>query len=259
MYHRRQLSAREGGTWRDEQGLPPKKKVKEGRLGIVSHSTVYCPFQLFLAPSCLLMISAISVGRTMRDVPTSTTPHQFAVPVREGEGRTSVDGSARGLELESLLAEHDLLNCDLPVSLPPEGNVLDLALVVGRVDSSEGCDTLLRVGSEPEGEDGGVEEALLDHVVEGGDDVLDGDVVVGESEDSVCISPSSSAHSKGVDEQAEDSPNLPNAKASPGSTVDSAKSWFLISRSPMLRTSLEMIPSREPLPYWILNSVPLAT
>jgi hypothetical protein len=158
----------------------------------VSHSTVYCPFQLFLAPSCLLMISAISVGRTMSDVPTtSSSVRRYS---EMGSRRlTSVDGSASGLELEDLLAEHDLLNSDLPVSLPPHGNVLNLALVVGGVDSSEGRDTLLGVGSEPEGKDGGVEEALLDHVVEGGDDVLDSDVVVTESEDSVCASPSSLA------------------------------------------------------------------
>lgn len=51
---------------------------------------------------------------------------------------------------------------------------------------------------------------------------------------------------------------MPNAKASPGSTVLSAKSWCLMVKSPMDMMSFEMTPSREPEPYWILNSVPLA-
>lgn len=47
-----------------------------------------------------------------------------------------------------------------------------------------------------------------------------------------------------------DSPsNLPKAKARPGSLVDSAKSWSLTVRSPMVMTSRSMIPSRLPEPY----------
>ena len=51
---------------------------------------------------------------------------------------------------------------------------------------------------------------------------------------------------------------LPKAKAKPGSLVASAKSWFLMVMSPMVKTSRETKPSMEPEPYWIENSEPLA-
>ena len=51
---------------------------------------------------------------------------------------------------------------------------------------------------------------------------------------------------------------LPNAKASPGSLVASAKSVLGIVRSPIRSVSWETKPSMEPEPYWMLNSEPFA-
>ena len=51
---------------------------------------------------------------------------------------------------------------------------------------------------------------------------------------------------------------FPKANARPGSFVASAKSCFLIFKSPIVRSSLETKPSMEPEPYWMENSVPFA-
>lgn len=51
----------------------------------MSHSTVYCPFQLFLAPISLLMISATSVGRAMREVPAILRQRAFGQEERGHE------------------------------------------------------------------------------------------------------------------------------------------------------------------------------
>lgn len=61
------------------------------------------------------------------------------------------------------------------------------------VESTKGRLALLRIRTEPEGKDLLVEEALVDHVVEGRDDVRDGDGVVAEAEDSVKLAAEASA------------------------------------------------------------------
>mmetsp|Transcript_38821 Transcript_38821/g.123385 ORF Transcript_38821/g.123385 Transcript_38821/m.123385 type:complete len:200 (+) Transcript_38821:449-1048(+) len=53
--------------------------------------------------------------------------------------------------------------------------------------------------------------------------------------------------------------NFAAMKASPGSLVASAKTWSSTFRSPSVRVSWERNPDREPLPYSIANSSPLAT
>mmetsp|Transcript_38822 Transcript_38822/g.123397 ORF Transcript_38822/g.123397 Transcript_38822/m.123397 type:complete len:207 (+) Transcript_38822:449-1069(+) len=52
--------------------------------------------------------------------------------------------------------------------------------------------------------------------------------------------------------------NFAAMKASPGSLVASAKTWSSTFRSPSVRVSWERNPDREPLPYSIANSSPLA-
>lgn len=220
----------------------------------------------FLAPMSRLINSAMSVGRAMRDVPArekerESEHHGERRETRERGKRTSVNSRSRVLQLEFLLSKLNLLQLNLPVPLPPNRDIINLTRVVTRVKSTERRFALFRVRAEPEGKDGIVEEALVDHLVEGGDDTGDRDGVVGETENTVCGegvgSVSTSSNGKGR-EQESNAPNFPNANANPGSLVDSAKSCFLTVKSPIVSVSCEMIPSRAPEPYWILNSVPLA-
>lgn len=103
-----------------------------------------------------------------------------------------------------------------------------------------------------EGKDGLVERAILDHVVERRDDLVDRDGIVGQSKDSIklaCqVKRKKKINSTPPVNVNKESRNGPKAKASPGSLVDSAKSCFLTVMSPMLSTSFEMKPSRDPDP-----------
>jgi hypothetical protein len=58
--------------------LPPNLNESSGRSGIDSHGTVYWPFQLLVAPSSLLSISAMSVGSAMSEVPVSMAAPVFS-------------------------------------------------------------------------------------------------------------------------------------------------------------------------------------
>lgn len=100
--------------------------------------------------------------------------------------RTSVDSSSSVLQLQLLISKLNLLQLNLPVSLPPNRYVVDLTRVMTRVKTTERRLALFRVRAKPESKDGVVEEVLVDHLVEGGDDAGDGDGVVGETEDTVC-------------------------------------------------------------------------
>ena len=99
--------------------------------------------------------------------------------------RTGVDRGARVFQLERLVSKLDLFELDLPVTPPPHGDILDLALEVLLVDATKDGLALLGVGTHPEREHGFIEEALVEHVVEGGDDVRDRDGVVAETENAV--------------------------------------------------------------------------
>lgn len=104
----------------------------------------------------------------------------------DNQRSTSVDSSTGVLEIELLLAETDLLKLDLPVSLPPDGDILELTAVGGIVDTTK--DGLTSVGlarPETEGEDRLVKQVLSEHVVEWRDDVVDRDSIVGETQDTV--------------------------------------------------------------------------
>ena len=102
------------------------------------------------------------------------------------EGCSSVDSGTSVLEFEGLVSELDRVEFNLPVSLAADRDVVNVTLEVVAVDSTENGLTHFRVGSEPEREDGVVEESLVDHVVEGRNDVLNRDRVVSETKDTIC-------------------------------------------------------------------------
>lgn len=119
--------------------------------------------------------------------------------VRRGhdQARSSVNGGTRVLELELFVAKRNSLELDLPVALAPDGHVLDLASVRRVVDTAKhGLASILFRGAETEGEDGLVDQLLVDHIVERRDNVVDTavssiandnsrDGVVAETEDTV--------------------------------------------------------------------------
>ena len=94
---------------------------------------------------------------------------------RHDDQRSSgIDRSAGTLELELFVTKANLLEFDLPVPLSADGNVGDFALVRTVVGSAENAFSSIVVGrAEAEGEDGLVEKLLVDHVVEGGRNVVD--------------------------------------------------------------------------------------
>ena len=119
--------------------------------------------------------------------------------------------------------------------------------VGGLVNSTEGgLTTILFGGTNAEGEDRGVNQLLVDHLIERWGDVVHGDGVISKTENTVePWREMSAAKFMGYSERVT---HLPKAKARPGSLVASAKSWPLMVMSPMVSTSLETKPSMEPLP-----------
>lgn len=99
---------------------------------------------------------------------------------------TSVNGSTGVLELEFIVTELNLLQFHLPVRLPPDRDVLDLATVRGLIDPSEdGFTAILFRATETEGEHGRVDELLVHHVVEGRGDVVHSNGVIAQAEDTI--------------------------------------------------------------------------
>lgn len=101
------------------------------------------------------------------------------------EGGSGVQDDAGVLEVGPDVAEGDGVEVDFPVGLAAEGNVRQLSAVVGLVDTAEDGLRLGLIVCEVEGKDFLVEEALVNHAVEGRDDLVDGDGVKAETQDTV--------------------------------------------------------------------------
>lgn len=100
---------------------------------------------------------------------------------------TSVQNDTSVLELSSLVTEGDGVQVDLPVSLAAQGDLGDLSSVVVLVNTAE--DDLGRLitvlARKVEGEDGLVNQALVDHLVEGRDDAIYGQSVETHTQNTV--------------------------------------------------------------------------
>ena len=103
------------------------------------------------------------------------------------EGCSGVKDDTSVVHLSGLLAEGDGIKVDLPVGLAPQWDLGELARVVALIDTTESGNGLLTlVGvAEVEGEDGLVQQTLIEHVVEGRNDLVDGDGVVAKTHDTV--------------------------------------------------------------------------
>lgn len=107
---------------------------------------------------------------------------------RKGNERcASVQDDTSVVHLGSLLTESDGVEVDLPVSLAPQRNLGKLAGVMALIDTTKGSNRLLAlVGvAEVEGKDGLVQQALVEHVVERGHDLVDRDGVVAEAHNAI--------------------------------------------------------------------------
>ena len=104
----------------------------------------------------------------------------------EGRRLTGVNGSASVLEFKVLTAEGNLVQFNLPVGLSAHGGICELAFVGGGVDTTKGSfSSVFLRGPHAESEHRFVKKALVHKVVEWRDDVVDGDGVVSEAEDTV--------------------------------------------------------------------------
>lgn len=105
------------------------------------------------------------------------------------EGRSGVKYNTSVVKFSSGIAESNGVKINLPVSLTPKWDVGHLAGVVVLVDATKGDlrDILLTVGSvtKVEGEDWLIKESLINHVVEGRDDLVDGNGIITKTHNSV--------------------------------------------------------------------------
>lgn len=101
------------------------------------------------------------------------------------EGSSSVEYDTSVVEIRLDVAEGDGVEVNLPVGLAAERDVGKLAGVVRLVDATEDGLGLRLVVGEVEGEDLLVEEALLNHAVEGRDDLVHRDGVEAKTQDAV--------------------------------------------------------------------------
>lgn len=99
--------------------------------------------------------------------------------------RASVENDASVLHLSNLVAKSNGLEVDLPVSLAPKGDVVELALIFVLVDATKDNFALVIFIGNVEGEDGFVQEFVVDHLVEGRDNAVDGNGIIAEAEDAI--------------------------------------------------------------------------
>jgi hypothetical protein len=100
---------------------------------------------------------------------------------------TGVQDDTSVVHLGSLVTEGDRIEVNLPVSLAPQGKLGELAGVVVLVHATKGCLGLAAVVgvSKVEGEDGFVQQALVQHVVDRRDDLVDTDGIVSQAHDAI--------------------------------------------------------------------------
>lgn len=144
-------------------------------------STVYAPFHDLVAPILLKLAKS-----TEKEQHLLLVKQLRNVRWHDDKTRSSVDRSACVLQLQLLLAKRDRLKLDLPVPLPPHGDVADFASVRILVDPTKHrLPPILLRAAETEREHRLVEKTLSEHVVKGRDDVVDRDGVIAHTEDTV--------------------------------------------------------------------------
>lgn len=99
---------------------------------------------------------------------------------------TSVDGSTGVLKLKLVITKGNLLKVNFPVGLAAHRDVMKLASIRSLIDSTkDGLASVFLAGSDAEGEYRGIEELLVDHVVERWGNVVDRDPVICKAKNAI--------------------------------------------------------------------------
>ena len=102
------------------------------------------------------------------------------------QGPTSVNGSAGVLELKLVVTQRHLLELDFPIGLPADRDVVDLASIRTVINAAEdGLAAVFFRGAEAERKHRRIDELLGNHLVEGRDNMVDGDGVVRETKNAI--------------------------------------------------------------------------
>lgn len=108
---------------------------------------------------------------------------------RQGDKRcTSVEDDTGVIHLGTVFAKGDSIKINFPVSLAAEGNRGHLAGVVALVDAAKGRHRVVSVLvgiAQIERKDGLIQQVLVEHVVERWDDLVDGDRVISQTQNTV--------------------------------------------------------------------------
>lgn len=102
--------------------------------------------------------------------------------VQRGAG---VENDTGVLELANLIPEGNSIEVNLPVGLATQGDLDDLAVNVVLVDAAKNGFRLVVLVGEVECKDGLINELLIDHLVEGRDDLVDRQPVKAQAEDAI--------------------------------------------------------------------------
>lgn len=104
------------------------------------------------------------------------------------QGGTGVENDTSVVQLSNLVAKGNGIEVNLPVGLAAERNLGQLASVVALVDTTEGSlgvVTLLVGVAQVEAEDRLVKQTLVQQIVEGRGDLVDGDGVIAQTQDAI--------------------------------------------------------------------------
>lgn len=101
------------------------------------------------------------------------------------QGGTSVKDSTGSLELSNLVPKGNGFDVDFPIGLAAKRDIFNLAGVVALVNTAKNGLAAFIAAAEVEGKDGLVQKLLVDHLVEGRNDLVDGDGVVAQAKNTI--------------------------------------------------------------------------
>jgi hypothetical protein len=107
---------------------------------------------------------------------------------KSNERSTSVKDDAGVVKFSAVLAELDGIKVDLPVSLATKGDPDHLAGIVALVNATKSGLGLVALGvgiAQVEGENGLIQEFLVEHVVEGRNDLVDRNRIEAQTQDAI--------------------------------------------------------------------------
>jgi hypothetical protein len=126
-----------------------------------------------------------SISKQKREIDLQKLGHGGGQGNQRG---TSVQNDTGVLKFSNVVTEGNRVKVDLPVRLATERNLDQLASVVALVDTTESsfrAITVLVGITQVEGKHGLINRLLVDHVVEGGDHLVNGDGVVAKAKNTI--------------------------------------------------------------------------